>query len=67
MRKDMIEPTIEHTTFSKLEFPKTVYKYRTAKNPFHRTILSKRIVYFAAPETFEDEFDCQNPERYDLL
>lgn len=67
IRKAMIESQIEPTTFSKLKFPKTVYKYRTANNPFHRTILSNRIVYFAAPETFEDEFDCRIPERYDLL
>ena len=63
----MIDAKIEYTSFNKLKFPATVYKYRTANNPYHRTILSERVVYFAAPETFEDEFDCRVPVRYDLL
>lgn len=57
----------ELTTFDKLGFPKTVYKYREAKNDQHRTTLTKQIVYFAAPKTFKDKSDCKIPTRYDLL
>jgi len=63
----MTEPKITTTTFSKLKFPATVYKYRTANNLKHLEVLSNRVLYFAPPKTFEDEFDCRIPERYDLL
>lgn len=57
----------EPTTFDELVFPKTVYKYRKADNINHRTILSEQVVYFAPANSFDDEFDCKIPYRYDLL
>ncbi len=57
----------EPTNFEELTFPVTVYKYREANNPIHRTILTEQKVYFAPVKYFEDEFDCKNPYRYDLL
>lgn len=57
----------EPTTFDKLVFPKTVYKYREANDLKHRTILSEQIVFFAPANSFKDEFDCRIPYRYDLL
>lgn len=67
MREAIQNIQIEYTDFDKLKFPEIIYKFRAANNPLHRTILSNQIVYFAAPNTFEDEFDCRIPERYDLL
>ncbi len=55
------------TTFDELKFPDILYKYREAENSIHRTIITQQIVYFAPPKSFEDEFDCKNPYRYDLL
>jgi len=49
------------------DLPETIYKYREWKNPYHKTILTKREIFFAAPDTFEDPLDCKNPIRYDLL
>ena len=47
--------------FEKMELPKTLYKYRCWNKELHRSILSDRIVYMAAPSTFEDPLDCKNP------
>lgn len=57
----------DYTTFEKLRFPETIYKYREAENPIHLTVLTKQILYFAPPNSFEDKFDCKIPVRYDLL
>src|ERR1700722_3532081 len=48
-------------------FPQVVYKYRKTNDPYHKNILTERQVWFAAPSTFEDPFDCKIPIRYDLL
>jgi len=47
--------------------PETLYKYRDWNAPFHNSILTRREVFFAAPNTFMDPLDCKNPVRYDLL
>lgn len=47
--------------------PQILYKYRSWDNIYHKTILTEKHVYFAAPTSFEDSFDCKNPVRYDLL
>jgi hypothetical protein len=49
------------------EVPAILYKYRTWSNPFHQNILSDLQVYIPAPTEFEDELDCRNDIRYDLL
>ncbi len=48
-------------------FPKIVYKYRVWDTEEHKTILTDRLVWFAAPSSFPDPLDCKNPIRYDLL
>ena len=58
---------VRRTTLDKVELPKIVYKYREAENPYHRAILKDGKVYFSPPNGFEDEIDCKNPTRYDLL
>jgi len=51
----------------KFDIPKVLYKYRDWSNKYHKTILTKREVFFAPPESFEDNEDCRVPIRYDLL
>lgn len=50
-----------------LEFPETIYKYRTWKDDYHKTVISKRQIYMSPPLGFEDPLDCKNQIRYDLL
>ena len=59
--------TAELVDFAELEFPRVVYKYRQLGNPFHRTILSERIIYLSPPGDFPDKLDCRLPVRYDLM
>ncbi len=58
---------VSEKTFEEMELPETVYKYRVWDNPFHKTIITKQEVFFAAPTSFEDPLDCKNLIRYDLL
>lgn len=53
--------------FEKMSLPETLYKYRCWNNELHRSVLTDRIVFMAAPSTFEDPLDCKNPIRWDLL
>jgi len=53
--------------FENLKFPDIVYKYRSATEPLHWDVLTKRILFLSAPKMFEDTKDCRNPDRYDLL
>jgi hypothetical protein len=57
----------EHTSFDRLKFPKTIFKYRNVGNDQHWTILTDQVVFFAPPSSFEDKLDCKIPTRYDLL
>lgn len=57
----------ELNNWRELELPNLLYKYRTWNDPYHRTIVTNREVFFAEPKSFEDEFDCKIPIRYDLL
>jgi hypothetical protein len=43
---------------------KILYKYRTWKEKNHKDLLRKGVVYFAAPDSFEDTFDCNIPEVF---
>ena len=64
----MINQRVTRRTYEEqADLPETLYKYRDWNAPHHNTILTRREVYFAAPDTFEDKMDCKNPIRYDLL
>ncbi len=47
--------------------PDLIYKYRIWGDENHNTILTKRIVFFAPPSSFEDKKDCKLQKRYDLM
>lgn len=59
--------TITYTKLEDIELPSTVYKYRSWSDKYHKRFLLEREVFLASPKTFEDEFDCQSPARFDLL
>ena len=40
--------------------PVILCKYRDWSNIYHRTIITKRELYFAPPSSFEDVTDCRN-------
>lgn len=52
---------------NELVLPKTLYKYRSWKDEFHRKVLTHRQLFLSPPSWFEDPKDCKNPIRYDLL
>lgn len=58
---------VKYGKFEDFVFPKTIYKYRTWSDKWHKRFLTEREVFLASPETFEDELDCHNPTRFDLL
>lgn len=58
---------IEEKDYAEMEFPPIVYKYRDWADPMHKTIITKREVFFASPNSFTDPFDCKIPIRHDLL
>lgn len=58
---------IESKDYIDLNLPETIYKYRTWTNPFHLSILTKRLLFMASPRSFKDPFDCRIPIRLDLL
>jgi hypothetical protein len=41
-----------------------VYKYRTWNCSKHKDLLQKGVLYFAAPNSFEDTYDCNLPEKF---
>ena len=44
--------------------PSILYKYRTWKLDSHKDLLKEGLVFFAAPNTFADPFDCNTPKKY---
>ncbi|MFA4867971.1 MAG: hypothetical protein WC623_07230 [Pedobacter sp.] len=54
-------------SFDDIVFPDTLFKYRDWSKPTNRSIIADRVVYFAAPSSFEDQLDCKLPKRWDLL
>ena len=46
-------------------FPKTLYKYRSWDNKFHKSILTNNEVFLSSAELFNDPFDAKVPFRYD--
>jgi hypothetical protein len=47
--------------------PETLYKYRDWTDDNHRRLITNREIFFAAPSSFKDQFDCKIPTRWDLL
>ena len=66
MRKTA-EISINYGKLDDVELPLIVYKYRTWHDLFHKRFLTDREIFLASPSTFEDELDCHNPTRFDLL
>ncbi|TDS07593.1 DUF2971 domain-containing protein [Sphingobacterium paludis] len=66
MSKEFIVNT-RQTTLDQLELPPTVYKYRTWEDTYHKRFITEKEVFLASPNTFEDQLDCHNPTRFDLL
>ncbi len=61
------EVVVKYGKFEDFVFPEIVYKYRTWSDKWHRRFIAEKEVFLASPETFEDELDCYNPTRFDLL
>ncbi|MEN8882657.1 MAG: DUF2971 domain-containing protein, partial [Flavobacteriaceae bacterium] len=55
------------TDFSKIEYPDILYKYRKFNDPYQDRFITNREVYLASPSDFEDNLDCANLPRHDLL
>lgn len=55
------------SSFDEISVPKILYKYRDWNDKNHVQILKERKIYLPSPESFDDEFDCKIPIRYDLL
>jgi hypothetical protein len=53
--------------YKDFKMPETLYKYRSWADKYHQRLITNREVFFAAPTSFEDKFDCKNPVRWDLL
>lgn len=57
----------KNTSLNQIKYPPIIYKYRCWENPVHKSILTSRQVFMAAPSSFEDKLDCKFPIRWDLL
>lgn len=62
-----VKAEIKIGTLDDFDFPKTIYKYRNWSDDYHKRFITEREVYLASADTFEDELDCRNPTRFDLL
>ena len=47
-----------------MNYPSTLYKYRSWSNQYHKSILTDNKVYLSAPIDFNDPFDCRIPTDY---
>jgi len=56
-----------HGTLDEIEIPDVVYKYRHWEFEHHDRFIKNKEVFLSSPASFEDEKDCRNPIRYDLL
>lgn len=65
--KDISEIKVSLVKLKDVPLPETIYKYRSWDNKFHKRFILKREVFLASPRTFEDQYDCNNPTRFDLL
>lgn len=62
-----MKTTINQGTLDDIEFPKVLYKYRSWNNEYNKRFITKREVFMASPNQFEDKLDCKSPVRYDLM
>src|SRR5688572_13231124 len=47
--------------------PQVVYKYRGDwNNPYHRELVTKQSLWFAAPRELNDPYDIRTPIRFDV-
>ncbi len=46
-------------------FPKILYKYRDWENDYHKKIITNKEIYFPCFSELNDEFDGQQPFRFD--
>ena len=51
----------------KFKLPKTVYKYRSWDDKFHKKVLKENQLYMAALRQFNDPFDGRIPTKFELL
>lgn len=61
------EIVVEYGTLDDIEFPPILYKYRDWSDTYHKRFITEKEVFLASPKSFEDELDCHNPTRFDLL
>lgn len=54
-------------SLDEIDFPEILYKYRDWEFRHHDRFIKEREVFMASPNSFEDDKDCRNPVRYDLL
>jgi hypothetical protein len=65
--KQTVKLTIGHGVLDDIELPSIIYKYRTWSDNFHKRFITEREVFMASARSFEDDLDCRNPTRFDLL
>jgi hypothetical protein len=61
------EITVHHGLLDDIELPPLIYKYRTWSDDYHKRFITEREVFMASARTFEDDLDCHNPTRFELL
>ena len=61
------EIIVKYGKLDDFELPEIIYKYRDWSDDYHKRFITEREVFLASPESFEDELDCHNPTRFDLL
>lgn len=59
--------TIGHGVLDDIELPSVIYKYRKWSDNLHKRFINEREIFMASAKSFEDDFDCRNPTRFDLL
>ena len=62
-----MDVTIKTVGRDQINAPSPLYKYRAWANDNHKSIVTDRIVWMAAPSSFEDEKEFRNVKRYDLM
>jgi len=58
---------IEVARIEDIEKPNPIYKYRRWSDKNEKRVITNRELFMANPMKFEDEKDCNNRIRYDLL
>ena len=58
--------TAEYVDGKDMVYPKVIYKYRDWDNHNHQKILQENKIYLSSPRDFEDNLDCNVPERFPI-